>query len=77
MNTAARAGAIHRSYSHLCNFGRDRARVVTFDETTATTGGQVLATITVRWDDSVAQWAFGTAPSTAPPPTTVTLQSVL
>ena len=45
--------------------------------TTATTNGMVLATITVRWDDSVAQWAFGTAPTSAPPPTTMSLQSVL
>ena len=44
---------------------------------TATANGMVLATITVRWDDSVAQWAFGTAPTSAPPPTTISLQSVL
>lgn len=40
--------------------------------------GQVTATITIQWDDSIAQWAFGT-PSTnaAPAPTTFTLESAL
>jgi type IV pilus assembly protein PilV len=38
---------------------------------------QVTASITVRWDDSVAQWAFGTPSDTTPDPMTYTLVSVL
>ena len=37
----------------------------------------VLATVTVRWNDSVAQWAFGTAPSVTPAPVTLTVQTML
>ncbi|HWG76939.1 MAG TPA: type IV pilus modification protein PilV [Steroidobacteraceae bacterium] len=39
-------------------------------------GGEA-ATIIVQWDDSEAQWAFGTAPSTTPGLMQVTLESVL
>ncbi len=35
------------------------------------------ATITVSWDDSQAQWAFGTAPGVTPGAMTVTLESIL
>lgn len=40
--------------------------------------GQVTATITIEWDDSIAEWAFGT-PSTNPTPSpmTFTLESAL
>ena len=39
--------------------------------------GGTIATITVSWDDSEAQWAFGTAASTTPGAMTVTLESLL
>lgn len=39
--------------------------------------GYPVATITVGWDDSLAQWAFGTPSSTTPGQMTLTLQSVL
>ena len=39
--------------------------------------GQVTATITIEWDDSVAQWAFGAAPASTPNLTTFTLESAL
>jgi len=39
--------------------------------------GQVTATITVEWDDSVAEWAFGTAKTVTPALTTFTLESAL
>jgi type IV pilus assembly protein PilV len=39
--------------------------------------GGTIATITVTWDDSQAQWAFGTSPTTVPGAMAVTLESVL
>lgn len=40
--------------------------------------GEVTATITIEWDDSIAQWAFGTPNTvTAPALTTFTLESAL
>ncbi|HEX4051268.1 MAG TPA: type IV pilus modification protein PilV [Steroidobacteraceae bacterium] len=39
-------------------------------------GGE-LATIIVKWDDSEAQWAFGTASGTTPAPMMVELESML
>lgn len=39
--------------------------------------GQVTATITIQWDDSVAQWAFGTPKDVTPTLTTFTLESAL
>lgn len=39
--------------------------------------GQVTATITVEWDDSVAQWAFGAPKGATPNLTTFTLESGL
>jgi type IV pilus assembly protein PilV len=39
--------------------------------------GQVTATITVKWDDSIAQWAFGTPSNATPTFTTFTLESGL
>lgn len=46
--------------------------------TMATDGfNDTVATIVVSWDDSMAQWAFGTAPGAAPGQMTVTLESVL
>jgi type IV pilus assembly protein PilV len=40
--------------------------------------GNPVATITVSWDDSQAQWSFGTSSSTAHPAAmTLTLESVL
>lgn len=39
--------------------------------------GQVTATITVEWDDSIAQWAFGATKSATPALTTFTLESGL
>jgi type IV pilus assembly protein PilV len=40
-------------------------------------GNQWMATITVRWDDSVAAWAFGTPAAAAPDPMTFTLETGL
>ena len=45
--------------------------------TTAGAAGGTVATITVRWDDSQAQWAFGTAAGVNPGLMSVTLESVL
>lgn len=39
--------------------------------------GQVTATITIRWDDSVAQWAFGASKGTTPTLASFTLESAL
>lgn len=39
--------------------------------------GQVTATITVEWDDSVAAWAFGTPKNVTPNLMTFTLESAL
>ena len=39
--------------------------------------GQVIATITIQWDDSVAQWAFGAPKNATPSLTTFTLESAL
>jgi len=39
--------------------------------------GGTIATIVVSWDDSQAQWAFGTAASTTPGKMSVTLVSLL
>lgn len=39
--------------------------------------GQVTATITVEWDDSIAQWAFGAPKNVTPNLTTFTLESGL
>ena len=36
-----------------------------------------VATIVVQWDDSEAQWAFGTSASTTPGAMSITLKSVL
>lgn len=44
---------------------------------TAAGVGGTIATITVSWDDSEAQWAFGTPTTTTPAMMTVTLESVL
>ena len=38
---------------------------------------QVMVTITVQWDDSIAAWAFGTPAAAAPNPMTFTLESAL
>lgn len=40
-------------------------------------GGQVTATITIEWDDSIAQWAFGAAKDATPALTTFTLETAL
>lgn len=45
--------------------------------TTAAGVGGTVAIITVDWDDSEAQWAFGTSTSTTPGAMTLTLESVL
>ena len=37
----------------------------------------VLATVSVRWDDSVAQWAFVTPTTVAPAPVSITVQTML
>ena len=37
----------------------------------------ILATVSVRWNDSVAQWAFGTPTTVAPAPLTITVQTML
>lgn len=39
--------------------------------------GQVTATITIQWDDSVAQWAFGAPKTATPTVATFTLESAL
>ena len=39
--------------------------------------GQVTATITVTWDDSIAQWAFGAPKNATPSLATFTLESAL
>jgi len=39
--------------------------------------GQVMATITITWDDSVAQWAFGTPSTVTPSPASFTLEAAL
>lgn len=39
--------------------------------------GGTIATITVSWDDSEAEWAFGTSASVTPGAMTVTLESLL
>lgn len=39
--------------------------------------GEPTATITIEWDDSLAQWAFGTSSTTTPAMTTFTLESAL
>lgn len=39
--------------------------------------GEPTATITIKWDDSLAQWAFGTPSTTTPTVTTFTLESAL
>jgi type IV pilus assembly protein PilV len=44
---------------------------------TAVNGSQVTATISVQWDDAVAQSSFGAAPSGSPAPVTVTFETVL
>lgn len=41
------------------------------------TSGQPVATITIEWDDRVAQWAFGAPKNSTPNLTTFTLESVL
>ncbi|MGB6452635.1 MAG: type IV pilus modification protein PilV [Steroidobacteraceae bacterium] len=48
-----------------------------FPSITGCPSGQVTATITIEWDDSVAQWAFGAPPATTPAFTTFTLESAL
>jgi type IV pilus assembly protein PilV len=37
----------------------------------------VLATVTVQWNDSVAQWAYGTPSAVAPAPVSITVQTML
>lgn len=37
----------------------------------------ILATVSVRWNDSVAQWAFGTPSTVAPVPLSLTVQTML
>jgi len=37
----------------------------------------ILATISVQWNDSVAQWAYGTPPAVAPAPQSLTVQTML
>lgn len=39
--------------------------------------GEPTATITIEWDDSLAQWSFGTPSTTTPTMTTFTLESAL
>lgn len=39
--------------------------------------GEVMATITITWDDSVAQWAFGTPSTATPSPASFTLEAAL
>lgn len=52
--------------------------VVTATTTNPTTGApETTATITVQWDDSVAQWSFGTAAAVTPAPVSVTVETLL
>ena len=37
----------------------------------------ILATVSVRWNDSVAQWAFGTPATITPLPASITVQTML
>jgi hypothetical protein len=37
----------------------------------------ILATVSVQWNDSVAQWAFGTPSATTPTPVSLTVQTML
>lgn len=39
--------------------------------------GQPTATITVTWNDSLAEWAFGASPAATPAPASFTLESAL
>jgi type IV pilus assembly protein PilV len=54
--------------------GGDGKIVMSFPGPGAT---QVMATITIQWDDSIAAWAFGTPAAAAPNPMTFTLESAL
>jgi type IV pilus assembly protein PilV len=37
----------------------------------------ILATVSVQWNDNVAQWAFGTPATTTPTPLSLTVQTML
>lgn len=39
--------------------------------------GQPTATITITWNDSLAEWAFGASPAATPAPASFTLESAL
>jgi type IV pilus assembly protein PilV len=55
-----------------------QGQVVTAPVVNALTGGpETTVTVTVQWNDSVAQWAFGTPAAVAPAPMQMTLETLL
>jgi type IV pilus assembly protein PilV len=55
-----------------------QGQIVTVPSVNPTTGSNETAVIvTVQWNDSVAQWAFGTSTAVAPAPMQMTMETLL